>query len=87
MASRAAIESLTLEEGLTDSDLGKNSFPKKKDAPKPSKIATIRSSQNRPFLLDTNFKAIQLNPIMMGVATSKSNHKRHKITIDVRCEI
>ena len=70
MASRAEIESFTLEEGLTDSDLGKNSFPKKKDAPKPRTIATTRSSQNLPLRLDTNLKPIYSNPIFMGEATS-----------------
>lgn len=69
MASRTGIELLTLEEGPTGSGLGKNSFPKKKAAPKPSPIATTKSSQNRPFRLDTGLKPIYTNPIFMDLET------------------
>ena len=64
MASRTGIELRTGEEGLTDSVLGKNSFPKKKAAPKPIPIATNKRSQNRLFRLDTSLELIYTNPIL-----------------------
>jgi len=70
MASLTGIELRTREEGLTDSVLGKNSFPKKKAAPKPSPIATTKRSQNRLFRLDTSLKPIYTDPIFIGLATS-----------------
>ena len=70
MASRTGIELRTREEGLTDSVVGKNSFPKKKAAAKPSPMATNKRSQSRLCRLDTSLKPIYTDPIFMGLTTS-----------------